>query len=57
LATSYCQYEFSKSNFPLSNKLAKANISNAKVLLENSATEDLGWLIIKRKLPGDVSVW
>jgi len=47
---SYCQYKFENKDFLLSEELAVKNIQDAKNLIKNTVTEDLGWLIVKRSL-------
>ncbi|WP_415303216.1 hypothetical protein ABXT48_02605 [Candidatus Pelagibacter sp. Uisw_101] len=47
---SYCQYKFENKDFLLSEELAAKNIQDAKNLIKNTVTEDLGWLVVSRSL-------
>ena len=50
IKVSYCQYRFENGDFLQSEKLAATNIQDAKSLIKNTETEDLGWLVVRRSL-------
>lgn len=50
IMVSYSQYKFLIEDYSLSEKLAAANIEDAKSLIENKKTEDKGWMIVGRSL-------
>ena len=50
IKVSYCQYQFEKEDFLLSEELAAKNIQDAISFIQNDKTKDFGWLIVRRSL-------
>ena len=50
IKVSYCQYRFENGDFLQSEKLAAINIRDAKSLIKNTETDDLGWFVVRRSL-------
>ena len=46
----YCQYIFVKEDFLKAESLAIESIQNAASIIKVAATEDIGWLIVRRSL-------
>ena len=46
----YCQYCYLTGDFIQAESLSISNIKDAKKLIGNPMTEDLGWLLIRRSL-------
>tara|TARA_B100000676_G_scaffold135201_1_gene134100 strand:+ start:404 stop:805 length:402 start_codon:yes stop_codon:yes gene_type:complete len=46
----YCKYLFSINEFPEAKKLSILNIQSAEKMINNTMTEDIGWLLIKRSI-------
>ena len=46
----YCQYIFGKKDFLQAEALAVKSIQNAASIIKVTATEDIGWLIVRRSL-------
>ena len=50
LTLGFCEYKFLKREFSEIEDLASNNIQASMILLKDNATEDLGWLVIRRSL-------
>ena len=50
LQVAFSQYKFQTGNFLESEKIASKNIEDAKDLIKNETTNDLGWLLVKRSV-------